>query len=149
MFNAFHATGECNIAVPDDTCLTISSAVTVRPRVYEVAFSCRADAQDAQVRWRAQRHTAPGTGTLITPAPLDLAANAFQGTVHHDHTVEPTYTANLFLLDFTVNLRNTWRWVALQGGELILPASASAGVGFYPAHASSTVLVSAMAHFRE
>jgi hypothetical protein len=66
-----------------------------------------------------------------------------------NHTVEPTYTANTQILEVPLNHRATYRWVAAPGGEIILPADATAGAGIFSSHASATTLFRAVAMWVE
>ena len=43
--------------------------------------------------------------------------------------IAPTYTANTILWSAGVNQRATYRWVAAPGSELLIPATASNGIG--------------------
>ena len=84
------------------------------------------------------RITADGTGSAVTPSPLDAADRASQCTCLENHTSEPTYTSGGELLELPLNHRATFRWVAAPGGELVTPATDNNGIGMKAIHASAT-----------
>ena len=117
-------------ASPGETCLAIVASTLTRGSVYDYVFSHGGTAADNVVTWVIQRFTVAGTeGAGVTPAPLDPDAPAAQLDGAEDHSVEPTYTAATELLDFDLNQRATFRWVAAPGGELVTPATAANGIG--------------------
>lgn len=131
----YAATGTNTVtAAPGDTVLTVfANATTARAKLYELIFSQSGAPADNVIQWLVRRFTALGTeGAGVTPAPLDIDAPAAVLDAGEDHTVEPTYTAATELLDFDLNQRATFRFVAAPGGELWLPAVANAGIGATP-----------------
>ena len=113
------------------TVLNLISATTIRPALYDMVIGSVATPADAAVKWHVQRTTAVGTeGSGYTPVALDPgdpASLADYGV--GAYSVEPTFTANAVLLQISMNQRNTFRWVAAPGGELIAPATANNGLG--------------------
>lgn len=143
--------GSQNVASPDDSTLTITADAT-RPRrmkVYDFTIGSEATPADNALVHTVQRCTAAGTATAVTPLPLDPADAATESDGGENHTIEPTYTADAILFKAAFNQRATYRWVAAPGGELVLPATASNGAGFFTTHASFTGLVNVCAHFEE
>jgi hypothetical protein len=120
--------------------LTLISATTIRPMIYDVVIGSVATPADQAARFYLARFTAVGTeGSGFTPValdPADPAALADYGC--GVFTGEPTYTANAILLQISLNQRATFRWVAAPGGELKAPATASNGIGCYSLSSSST-----------
>ncbi len=114
------------------TALTIVSAATIRPRLLAFNLSnIGTVSTDSGFEIILKRFTAAGTTTSVTPAAVDSGDPAAVFTAGSNATVEPTYTANTTIRDVAVNPRSTFRWVALeQRDEVILPATASNGVGF-------------------
>ena len=112
------------------TAVGVTGGTGLRIRLYDFTVSAVGTPADNVLRWVVQRSTAAGTLTAITPAPLDSADAAAEATAGENHTVEPTYTTATELFDNAVNQRATYRWVAAPGGELIVPATASNGIGF-------------------
>lgn len=113
------------------TLLTVVSAATVRPRIYDVVVGSVATPADQAARLQLNRFTAAGTaGSAVTPQALDPAdPSALSSSGLAVFSVEPTYTANATLLDIALNQRATYRWVAAPGSELVAPATASNGIG--------------------
>ena len=126
-------------------------ADATRPRrlkFYDFIFGSEASPADNAFLYIAQRCTALGTSTAVTPSPLDPADAATESDAGENHTIEPTYTANLVLLSIALNQRATFRWVAAPGGELVTPATASNGLGIQTTTASA-VAISATLHANE
>ena len=128
-------------------------ADATRPRrlkFYDIMFGSEATPADAAILWTIQRCTAAGTGTGVTPQPLDPADAATEADAAENHTIEPTYTAGAILLNIAVNQRATFRWVAAPGGELVTPATASNGLGVQTDTISSgTPVITAQIHAEE
>lgn len=107
-------------------------ADATRPRRlkwYDIMLGSEATPADAALLYTIQRCTTAGTGTGVTPQPLDPADAATEADAAENHTIEPTYTAGGILLNVAVNQRATFRWVAAPGGELVSPATAANGIG--------------------
>ena len=109
--------------------LGVTSAATVRPKIYDLIWGSDATPADNAAEYFLQRYTAAGTSTSVTPLALDPGDPAALASAGKAHTVEPTYTANALLLDWMQNQRATFRWVAAPGSELVLPATAANGAG--------------------
>ena len=135
----------------DKSLLTLISATTVRPKLYDVIVGCEATPADQATEFLLARFTAVGTeGSGFTPIALDPGDPASlcdcgQGVFG----AEPTYTANANLLRFSVNQRATFRWVASPRGELIAPASANNGIGCYSDSATGSATHEACFHWEE
>ena len=115
------------------TALTVVSTANGRPRIIEYKLSnVGAVTVDSQFEVQVKRFTAAGTTTAVTPGqtdPSDAAATLV--TFGSNATVEPTYTASTTIDDTGVNPRGIYRWTAYDpSAELILPATASNGIGF-------------------
>ena len=119
-------------ASPGDTVVAVEAVGTTRAKLYEVMFGTLGTPADNVLQWLLRRFSAVGTRTGVTPTALDPAAPAALLAGAEDHTVEPTYTAGTELLDLGVNQRASWRWVAAPESELVIPASAGAGIGLAP-----------------
>ncbi len=132
------------------TILGLTSAATIRPKLYDFTSGSAATPADNAGEYYIQRSTAAGTSTAVTPQALDTGDPSSLASAGEAHTVEPTYTANAILLAWTQNQRATFRWVASPGGEIVLPATAANGIGFVVAQiAGSAVQMSICAHFIE
>ena len=111
------------------TILGLTSATTVRPRIYDMVVGSDATPADNAAEYVLQRYTAAGTSTAVTPQGLDPGDPAALASAGEAHSAEPTYTANAILLQWAQNQRATFRWVAAPMGEIVLPATAANGVG--------------------
>jgi hypothetical protein len=121
-----------------------------RLRVYDVMFGSEATPADAAILWTFQRCSAAGTSTGVTPTNLDSASSTTEYDAGENHTIEPTYTATLILLNIPLNQRATFRWVAAPGGELVMPATASNGFGIQTDTISTgTPVITATVHADE
>jgi hypothetical protein len=128
----------------------ITSAATVRPRIYDIIVGSDATPADNAAEYNLQRYTAAGTSTSFTPVALDPADPASLSSAGFNHSVEPTYTANAILLEWAQNQRATFRWVAAPGGEIVLPATAANGAGIQTITvAGSAVNTNFTIHFEE
>ena len=115
-------------AVPK-TALTVISAANIRPKIYDILIGSSATPADAQVTYTVQKFTAAGTATAVTPEPLEQGDRVATCTSGQTHSVEPTYTAAGICFILPVHQRASFRWVARQGGELIIVATAANGIG--------------------
>jgi hypothetical protein len=129
--------------------LTCPSTVR-RAWIYDLMAGADGAVADNSMAFIVDRQTTVGTGTGITPRPLDAAdgATTIVGTVNH--TAEPTVTADTDLLEIGGNQRASFRWVASPGGELVIPATNLNGVGLRaksPAPSSYTGTMIAIVQF--
>jgi len=112
--------------------LGTATADATRPRRakwFDLIVGSEASPADNAFLYVLQRCTAAGTSTSVTPSSLDPADAATESDAGENHTIEPTYTATLILLEIPLNQRATFRWVAAPGSELTVPATASNGIG--------------------
>jgi len=128
--------------------LTAAASSPRRCKIYELIVGSEATPADNAFLWELQRCTTAGTATAFTPVALDPADPAATTVAGVNHTVAPTATAAALLLSAAVNQRVTMRWVAIPGGELVLPATASNGAVLLTP-TSSAVAVTATVHFEE
>jgi hypothetical protein len=116
-------------ALANTTIIGLTSAATVRPKIYDLIVSCGASPADLATIFHLERFTAAGTSTAFTPIALDPADPAALASAGYNHTAEPTYTADAVLMKFSLNQRATFRWAAMPGSEIVLPNTAANGVG--------------------
>lgn len=136
-------------ASPGDTALAIIGNTLTRGRIFYYALSCAGTpVADNMIDWYVRRLTADGTGTSLTPGLEDAAAPVAQLTAKQNYTVEPTY-ATVPIHELAVHQRSLAQWNAAPRGELVIPASAAAGIGFTPIHASYASTATAVAHWEE
>lgn len=121
-----------------------------RNKIAYLTLGSDATPADNAAEYNLQRYTVDGTATAITPTALDMADAAALSEAGEAHTIEPTYTANLILLQFMANQRATFQWYAAPGYEFVLPATADSGAGLLSVTvAGSAVNVGCCIHFEE
>ena len=87
-------------------------------------------ATDVNAEMQVRRCTTAGTSTAYTPTPVDLADAAAVIIGGVNFTIEPTYSTG-FLDDVFFNPRAVVPWSAYdQLSELVIPAPATAGIGW-------------------
>lgn len=138
----YHAKGDQTLTTTLTTALTVGVNATTAQRNYidEYVLSIQLTPSDSQISWTIQRCTALGTNTAVTPVGADDGADrAAQALIGKNHTIEPTLTANAFIIEaMNLNARATYRWVAPPGGAIITPATATNGLAWLALHASRT-----------
>lgn len=150
MSDRYVATGSNNVtASPGDSVLAVEASANARGRVASWTIGSISTPVDQQIQMIARRLTAVGTRTAVTPALTDLDGPAAQLAGAENHTVEPTYAAGSELFDNGIAQRVTYKWVATPNFEWVIPASANAGIGWTPIHASYTDLIDATAEWEE
>ena len=135
--------------VAADTSLSVIASATARPGISEIIFGSSATPNDYSVHFQLQRFSADGTGTAVTPQPLDFNERPAIATSKHTYTVEPTNTANEILLNLGHNQRATPRWVAQPGREVWAPALAGDGLGLRCIAISTVFVVELTMFFTE
>lgn len=109
--------------------LVAAAASPRRAKVYDYTIGSGAAPNDLAFNHIVQRCTTAGTGAALTPNALDPGDTLASTIVCKDTvTADPTLTANAFLNRHPLNLRNTFRWCATPGKELVIPATASNGI---------------------
>lgn len=129
------------------------NADATRPRrgeIFDLTFGSEASpAADNVFLYQLQRYTAAGTSTTVTPQPFDPADAVTESDAGENHTVDPTYTANQFLLMVPLNQRATVRWQAARDDcRLVWPATASNGIGV-KTPTSTAIVITGTVHFNE
>lgn len=149
MARRYAAVGPSASGSGPNTAVAVVAAATVRPAIYEVMAGSSTTPADQTFQLVAQRFTAAGTGTSVTPEPLDASEAAALSTAAVTHSAEPTYTSGKSLLDVSINQRATFRWVAAPGGELRAPATASNGIGVKNQASSAALVIRVTVHWEE
>jgi hypothetical protein len=128
----FLASGFIAIA-PTKTALILGSTANIRPRILQFDWSTTGvPTSDQGVEVQIRRATALGTSTAYTLQNTDPSDSGVTPvlTAGTNCTVEPTYSAG-FMYDRAFNPRMTHQWQAYApDAELILPATATNGIGF-------------------
>ncbi len=131
------------------TILGLTSAATIRPKIYYVGLGSYGTPNDYGAEYQLGRYTVAGTSTAVVPQALDPGNPAALASAGEAHSVEPTYTAAAILLSIGVHMRDSYQWYAAPGCELVLPATAANGVGFYVVAVSTAWTAAAVFHYAE
>jgi hypothetical protein len=129
--------------------ITADATTPRRQKIYDILVGSEAAPADFAFLWTLDRCTTAGTSTAVTPTKLDPADAAALADAGENHTAEPTFTAGEVALSIPLNQRATIRWVASPGGELIIPAVASNGIGIRTPTAGAAAAITASVHFEE
>ena len=107
----------------------ILATAAVRPVLYDLMVSSVAAVADNSAEYQILKAASAGTTptATITPKPLDDQDPAATATAHNGtYAADPSSSGAAFL-DFALNLRATFRWVAAPGGEFISAAATTSG----------------------
>ena len=119
------------LSAADDTIISLQSAATIRPELFEFLIGSAAVPGDLAFHLHWERWTtAAGTKTDFVAIALDPDDPPALAVVSFNHTAEPTYTADAQLYSLPLNQRATYRWVASPGSAFKCPATATTGIGF-------------------
>lgn len=131
--------------------LTAATGATTLRRVWINHFGVGTDGTPADNAMTVQvdRQTTVGTGTSATPAPLDTNDAAALITATVNHTAEPTVTSGTALVSQGWNQRAGFLWYAPPGGELIVPATNTTGIGMRVKSPAYTGTATGFIHFFE
>ncbi len=109
----------------------IAGVAAKRGWIYDMLFSQGSAAGDGTIRWEVPRMTVSGAGSAAVENQLDPDGDAPLCLVEEEiATTGPTVTADSQLLDFDLNQRASFRWVASPDGEIIIPSTAANGIFF-------------------
>jgi hypothetical protein len=115
-----------------------------RTSCFEILLGSHSAPADESCRYVVQRTTGGAVGSSGTPRPLNISSVAADHNIrYYTITVEPTYTAGAVLLDFAATQRETVRWMAAPGSELLVPAVSLDGIGMKPIGATAAFALSA------
>ena len=112
------------------TLLALTAATATLTSAEVAEFSVGTDGSppaDNVVQWDISRQTAAGTSTAVTPNAYNGAKRAAGTVASANFTAEGTITANSSVWALPINQRASFRWVAVPGSELIVPATNLAG----------------------
>lgn len=104
-----------------------ANASPQRARIYDVLIGTNGTPADNFIEWDISRITTNSTATSFTPAALDQADSASTMTATVNSSTFGTITTGSNVFYVGVNQRASYRWVASPGGELVSPATSSAG----------------------
>jgi hypothetical protein len=97
-----------------------------RIKLYDLLFSSEATPADNAFLFRAKRSSTASTGTSVTPSPLDPADAACVALAKENLSAEGT--GGVVLFSWAMNQRASLRWVCKDGSELVIAATAAAGI---------------------
>jgi len=118
-----------------------------RQKVFSFGIGCTAASNDGVHQYSVRRITNSGTGTSVTPNPLDPADAACLADAEHLITVDPaSYGAGIELYREPLNGRASWQWNANPGREFVSPNTASAGFGIGLSAASTSTYSGNLQH---
>ena len=110
------------------TAASLTRGASKRAKLYDIKFSHAAAPADTAIHWDLSRHTVAPTVTAVTPLPLDTADGAAVTAAGEAASAEGTVTADSAMLDFDLNQRTTWRWVAAPRSEIVIADAAGEGL---------------------
>jgi len=124
-----------------------ASATMAAAKIYEWAIGPGANSADNNYGIRAKRQSTAGTWTAVTPSPLDAKASASVTTAGVASTAAGT--AGVMLGQWGFHMRGGYRWVAIPGGELVVPLTFSNGIILEYIFAQGTDVMEAELYFDE
>lgn len=106
-----------------------ASTTMAAGKIYEWSAGPAANSADNTYTVKAQRQSTAGVFTnAVTPSPLDAKAGASVTAANNTQTTAPTLGTELGRWGF--HMRGGYRWVAIPGGELVIPLVFSNGIDF-------------------
>ena len=118
-----------------------------RIKLYDFLVGSEATPADNAFLYTLARTTGAGTGSAVTPSPSDLADAVSAALAKEALTVNGTAGVNLMAI--ALNQRATFRWVAAPGSELVVPATAAAGIDVNTPTAGGLVAITGTFLFEE
>lgn len=128
--------------------ITGANAAPRRTKVYEILIGTNGVPADNFIEWDVSRITTASTATSVTPPPLDQADATSVTTATVNSSTQGTISVpNLWYV--AANQRASYRWVASPGGELVSPATSSAGFQLRTRSGGYTSTATGTFHFEE
>jgi hypothetical protein len=103
-----------------------SSTTMASARIYEWSIGPGAAAEDSNYAIQMKRQSTAGTWTSVTPSPLNPKSSA--SVTLAGRASNAAGTAGVVLGTWGFNQRGGLRWVAIPGGELVVPLTFSNGI---------------------
>lgn len=129
--------------------LTGANSAPRRIKIYDVLIGTNGVPADNFMEFDISRITTASTTTSATPQPLDQADAASLTTTTVNSSTFGTITANSNLFYVGLNQRASYRWIASPGGELVSPATSSAGFQLRTRSGGYTGTATGTIHFEE
>lgn len=120
-----------------------------RIKVYDVLIGTNGTPADNFVEWDISRITTNSTATVFASQPLDLADAAATTITTVNSSTFGTITSGSNVFYVGVNQRASYRWVAAPGGELVSPATSSAGFQLRARSGAYTGTATGTIHYEE
>jgi hypothetical protein len=130
----------------DIGCVEAPAASMRRLAILKAEFAIDATPGDTTLTWVMIRTSTASTGTTVTPSPVNPADAACVGLTKD--VITAPGTTGVILESVPLNQRATYTWVAYGEGELIIAATALAGI-LLRNSASSSLTATATITFRE
>src|SRR3990167_5703923 len=127
----------------------VSPGTTRRASIEYLLIGSDATPADVATEFNVQRGTVSGTGTSVTPRPLDPSAPAAIFTCERGTFTGQTKTASSAMLNIALNQRSTFQWYAVPGKGVIIPATADNWVGLESIASGGTPNICATVHWTE
>ena len=127
----------------------VNPGTAARGWIYDIIIGCDATPADLAGQFDVIRGTVSGTGTGVTARALDPANPAATIAPEGGTFTGQTKTANSALLSVGLNQRATFRWVAVPGGELVIPGTSDNWVGIESVAHGGTPNINATMHWSE
>lgn len=126
---ASYSAGHQTASGTDLTILALESAAAVRGRIYEFILGSDATPGDQATEFNVLRHTTAGISpTNVVEEKLDGDYVAPSCTVAGGTMTEPVYATGE-LMNFALNQRATFRWVAAPDRRLVTTVGTANGIG--------------------
>lgn len=130
MARKYAETGTENAAAALQACLDLQGTAAIRPAIYDLMIGQDGSPPaDNAVVWNLSRFTVAPTDTAVVPVAMEPGDPAATAVAGENGAATGTFTAATEFIDLPINQRASYRWVAAPGGEIICPASATAGIG--------------------
>jgi len=124
-----------------------SASTMAAAKIYEWEIGPAANSADETYLVQAKRQSTAGTWTAVTPSPLDAKTGASVTTAGRASTAAGT--AGVVLGQWGFHMRGGYRWVAIPGGELVVPLTFSNGIILEYVFAQGTSVLNGSIFFDE
>jgi hypothetical protein len=148
-----NAAGTANGTNVDLLALQLPTSPTVRSKLYDFTLSSVATPADQSALYTIMRTTTAGAatgGTAFTPVALDNGDPVSLSTAMSGLTIATAaVTAASWLIQVSVNLRATFRWVAVPGKELAAQNANFGGFMFRTLSSTASFASNVQAYYEE
>lgn len=128
-YSVFGAAGAANTTAATAGLMRVSnpaSTTMAAAKIFEWSVGPGANSADETYGVRIKRMTTAGTYTSVTPSPLDLKASASVTAGGAAQTAAGG--TDVELARWGYHMRGGYRWVAIPGGEFVVPLVFSNGI---------------------